>query len=248
METTTGNSHSDGKKEPSDNSAVKRLGHESNEISVEDTGSHERKENDSCNNGTSVSSNLSKTKMFMKEKYETAMIKKVPMMKELITCDTSASRLVTSFGHVLYELCNDPKYSASKVLKFMDTFYSNKGKNQKKDFFLSDTGLLVSKLRSTCLKNCVLHLARGLNDHLTSNNEERKQFSSDRPNWISKVVPKTTLIDMVRKEEEQTGTDESLTNRKRQIMRGTSITSDDTSLLVLQHLYRTILNSPTIRV
>ena len=150
---------------------------------------------------------------------------------------------MTSFGHVVYELCNAPKYSPSSVLNFMDTFYCNKGSNQKKDFFLSETGLLVSKLRSTCLKNCVLHLARGLNDRLTNNNEERKKCSSDRPNWISMVVPKTKLIDMVRKEEEQAGADESLTNRKRQIMRGTSITSDDSSLFVLQHLYRTIVNS-----
>ena len=140
METTTGNSHSDGKKESSDNNADKRLGHESKKISTEDTGSHEIKENNSCNNETSVSSNLSKTKMFMKEKYETAMVKKVPVMKELITCDTVSSGSVTSFGHVLYKLCNAPQYSASNVLKFMDTFYSNKGRNQKKDFFLSDTG------------------------------------------------------------------------------------------------------------
>ena len=96
--------------------------------------------------------------------------------------------------------------------------------------------------RARCLKNCILHLARGYNRE-TIDKSPSNDINSGLPKWVKTIVPKTSIIDSVKEIEEEVGPCIEVLRRKRDIVKGVEINSDDDSLYVLHHIYTTVVNS-----
>ena len=143
---------------------------------------------------------------------------------------------------MLYEMSSVQNMAVSNIVQLIHVFFCAKLDYKGKKFFTTPNGRLISSFRGRCLKNCKLHLARGYNSG-ASNTPSISENRSGLPAWVKRIVPKTTIIERIKKIEEEVGPCLELARRRKDIIKGCKVSTDDESFFVMHHIYSTVVNA-----
>ncbi len=184
----------------------------------------------------------SRKREFVTHKYNSIMSNRLPLMKELISLNSISTALLSSYAAQIYEMSVVEDMAISNIVQLIEMFFCSKRSVKGKRFFSTENGRVISTFRARCLKNCVLHLSRGYNNLVLSQSFEM-ETRSGLPAWVKSIVPKKSIIDIIKKAEEEAGSSADYSRRRKEIVRGVKVNVDDDSLFVMHHMYTTVVNS-----
>ena len=140
-------------------------------------------------------------------KYKAIMDKECPRMQHIFHRRSVATAIASAMTDVMYtEISSKECITSADLVMMMNLLMFGKQKKSKKsECFSSPVGLLASAFRKKCIKNCVLHITRGLVPE--SNMKISKDDLKTRPEfaWLRKVIPSSTMCDTVSEMKEKKG-------------------------------------------
>jgi len=140
-------------------------------------------------------------------KYKAIMEKECPRMQDIFQRRSVASSIASAMSDVMYnELSSKDSITSADLVLMMNLLMFGKQKKSKKfECFSSPVGRLGSSFRKKCIKNCILHITRGLVPD--SNMKVKKDDLKTRPEfaWLRKVIPSANICDTVSEMKEKKG-------------------------------------------